>query len=656
MLSYKILGDQSVVFSKVSSKVYTKTIGNPIGNPMKAYLLHVLLASVMCIHGMCIHGTNARCEEINRNFDARNFDAEAETRDSNPPNVIVFISDDQGWGDFGFQGNSNFVTPNMDRLAKEGTVCTRFYVCPVCAPTRAEFLTGRYHPRGGALGVTQGEERLDLDEITLGDRLSRRGYATGAFGKWHNGSQYPYHPNGRGFDEFYGFCSGHWGDYFSPPLEQNGNPVRGNGFVADDFTDHALSFIKEHRDRPFFCYVAFNTPHTPMQVPAEYFDRVKTRELRFQHVGRQGEKEDDAMTRAAIAMVENIDTNVGRVLNQLDQLDLTQRTMVFYFNDNGPNSYRWNGGMKGRKGSTDEGGVRSPLLARWPGTISSERTLEQLSGAIDLVPTICQLIGEPLANHSTSGNPLDGISLASQLIDPTQPVIERTLFTQWGGKVAMRHKNFLCDANGGLFDLQKDPIQSTDIREQYPEQADFMRQSISAWKRDVLDQGPSDRPFLVGHPKRPRTELPAQDGKCSGPSVRRSNTAPNCSYFTRITSENDEVFWKIQTLQEGLYDVVIQYSAPENAIGIEMECDAGGTKTKRPIRSAFTSLNFGDEHDRVPRQTESLMKEFKTMSLGQISLGAETMNVRLRLVDALKTAIDGASNGLEIRAVELIRQ
>lgn len=652
MLSYKTLGDQS----DVHSRVYTKSIGNPIGKSMKAYLLHVLLASVICIHGMCIHGTNARCEEITRRSDALNFDAEAETSDGNPPNVIVFISDDQGWGDFGFQGNSNFVTPNIDRLAKEGTVCTRFYVCPVCAPTRAEFLTGRYHPRGGALGVTQGEERLDLDEVTLADRLSRRGYATGAFGKWHNGSQYPYHPNARGFDEFYGFCSGHWGDYFSPPLEHNGNPIRGNGFVADDFTDHALSFINEHRDRPFFCYVAFNTPHTPMQVPEAYFDRVKTRELQFRHEGRKGEKEDDAMTRAAIAMVENIDTNVGRVLDHLDQLELTNQTIVFYFNDNGPNSYRWNAGMKGRKGSTDEGGVRSPLLARWPGVIPSQRTLEQLSGAIDLVPTICDWIGDPMVSPSTSGKPLDGISLASLLTDPSQPTIERSLFTQWGGKIAMRHERFLFDANGGLFDLYDDPTQSRDLRERLPEKAELMQRSIATWKRDVLDPGPSDRPFLVGHPKRQRTELPAQDGKCSGPSVRRSNTAPNCSYFSGMTSRDDEVFWKIQTLQEGLYDVVIQYTAPENAIGVEVECDAGRVKTKRAIKNAFTSLKYGDEHDRVPRQTESLMKEFKSMSLGQISLEAETMTVRLRLVDALKASLQDASSGLEIRAIELIRQ
>ncbi|MFM8397548.1 MAG: sulfatase-like hydrolase/transferase, partial [Pirellula sp.] len=130
---------------------------------------------------------------------------------------------------------------------------------------------------------------------------------TGAFGKWHNGSQFPYHPNARGFDEFYGFCSGHWGDYFSPPLEHNGNRVQGKGFVADDFTDHAIGFIEQHASQPFFCYVAFNTPHSPMQVPDDYWDRVKDRPLTMRHLGRPAEKEDEPTTRAAIAMVENID-------------------------------------------------------------------------------------------------------------------------------------------------------------------------------------------------------------------------------------------------------------------------------------------------------------------------------------------------------------
>ncbi len=283
------------------------------------------------------------------------------------PNVVVILADDQGWGDLSIHGNTNLATPNIDSLAHDGALFEHFYVCPVCSPTRAEFLTGRYHVRGGVFSTSTGGERLDLDETTIGETFQKAGYATGAFGKWHNGTQYPYHPNARGFGEYYGFCSGHWGHYFNPILEHNGKTVRGTGFIADDLTDHALAFIDGHRDEPFFCYLPFNTPHSPMQVPDRFYEKFAEADLKMRHDGRQ--EEDLAMTRAALAMCENIDWNVGRVLEKLDQLKLADNTIVLYFSDNGPNSWRWNDGMKGRKGSTDEGGVRSPLVIRWPGHI-----------------------------------------------------------------------------------------------------------------------------------------------------------------------------------------------------------------------------------------------------------------------------------------------
>ncbi|MGI9240367.1 MAG: sulfatase-like hydrolase/transferase, partial [Verrucomicrobiales bacterium] len=199
------------------------------------------------------------------------------------PNVVVILTDDQGWGDLSASGNSNLSTPNIDQLAAEGASFDRFFVCPVCSPTRAEFLTGRYHPRGGVYSTSAGGERLDLDEKTVADAFRAAGYATGAWGKWHNGMQYPYHPNGRGFDEFYGFCSGHWGDYYSPMLEHNGAIVRGNGFVIDDFTERAIKFIEEqHRDgRPFFAYLPYNTPHSPMQVPDRWWQKFEDADLKL---------------------------------------------------------------------------------------------------------------------------------------------------------------------------------------------------------------------------------------------------------------------------------------------------------------------------------------------------------------------------------------
>jgi len=189
------------------------------------------------------------------------------------PNILVILSDDQGWGDLSLNGNTNLSTPHIDALARSGALFDRFYVCPVCSPTRAEFLTGRYHPRGGVHGVSTGGERLNLDERTIADVFKSAGYATAAFGKWHNGSQYPYHPNARGFDEYYGFTSGHWGAYFDPPLDHNGQPVTGHGYLADDLTDHAMAWIESQKDHPFFCYLPLNVPHSPMQVPDEYWNK-----------------------------------------------------------------------------------------------------------------------------------------------------------------------------------------------------------------------------------------------------------------------------------------------------------------------------------------------------------------------------------------------
>jgi arylsulfatase A-like enzyme len=250
----------------------------------------------------------------------------ANAAEENRPNVVIFLADDSGWGDYSFNGNSNLKTPNIDGLAARGATFDRFYVSSVCAPTRAEFLTGRYHSRGGVRGVSTGQERLNTDEKTIADAFHAAGYATGAFGKWHNGSQWPYHPNARGFDEYYGFTSGHWGEYFDPPLEHNGRPVRGNGYIADDLTDHAIQFIERQRGKPFFCYLPFNTPHSPWAVPDGFWQRFKDNPIALRATDASKESLDE--TRCALAMMENLDWNIGRVLKRLDELKLTENTIV----------------------------------------------------------------------------------------------------------------------------------------------------------------------------------------------------------------------------------------------------------------------------------------------------------------------------------------
>ena len=181
--------------------------------------------------------------------------------------------------------------------------------------------------------------------------------------------------------------------------------MRGHGFISDDLTDHALAFIEANRDHSFFCYLPLNTPHSPMQVPDRFFEKLKNADLRMRYEGP--EPEDVDFTRAAMAMCENIDWNVGRVLKRLDELKLADNTIVLYFCDNGPNGWRWNGGMRGRKGSTDEGGVRSPLLMRWPGHVRPGTKVTPIAGAIDLLPTLADLAGIPVV----SSKPLDGVSV-----------------------------------------------------------------------------------------------------------------------------------------------------------------------------------------------------------------------------------------------------
>ena len=261
------------------------------------------------------------------------------------PNIVIFLTDDQGWGDLSINGNKDIATPHIDSLARDGALFENFYVQPVCSPTRAELLTGRYAFRSGVRSTSEGGERFNLDEKTIADVFRAAGYATGAFGKWHSGMQYPYHPNGRGFDEFYGFCSGHWGNYYSPMLEHNGTIVKGQGFCVDDFTNKAMDFIEKNKSKPFVVYLPYNTPHSPMQVPSPFWDKFENKKLTMKNTYGSKWGYDENFVKAALAMCENIDWNVGRVLKKLDELQIADNTIVLYFSDNGPNSTRWNGEM-----------------------------------------------------------------------------------------------------------------------------------------------------------------------------------------------------------------------------------------------------------------------------------------------------------------------
>ena len=531
------------------------------------------------------------------------------------PNVIVFLTDDQGWGDLSLNGNTDLSTPNIDSLAKDGASFEHFFVCPVCSPTRAEFLTGRYHVRGGVYSTSAGGERLDLDEVTIADTFRSAGYTTGAFGKWHNGMQYPYHPNGRGFDEFYGFCSGHWGDYFSPPLERNGKIVKGNGFCIDDFTDKAITFIENSskNKKPFFAYLPYNTPHSPMQVPDKWWDKFKNKKIKMRN--RDPRREDIDHLRCALAMCENIDWNIGRVLKKINDLKIEKNTIVIFFHDNGPNGVRWNGGMKGRKGSTDEGGVRSPLLIRWPDKILKGIKINQITSVMDLLPTLTDCANIPISSQKA----LDGRSLKPLLFGERNKWKERTLINYWRGKTSARNQNFRLDHLGKLYDMTNDPGQLADISALRPKIRNQLLEEVSNWKETVLPElGKDERTFVIGHPNYRWTQVPARDGVSHG-AIKRSGRFPNCSYYENWKTTEDKITWNCEVGATGTYEVSIHYALKKGDEGTVVQLSHNNASIEHKFTESHEVPSRGQENDRVERR-ESYVKDFKEIKIGKINL------------------------------------
>lgn len=546
---------------------------------------------------------------------------------NNPPNVILIISDDQGWGDLSLNGNLDLTTPHIDRLGETGVQFDRFYVSPVCSPTRAEILTGRHHVRGGVFSTSRGGERLDIDEETMAEVFKTAGYQTAAYGKWHNGMQAPFHPNSRGFDDFYGFCSGHWGNYYNPLLEHNGNMVRGNGFIIDDLTQHGIDFIEKNKNQPFFLYLPYNTPHSPMQVPDRFWKKYKDKKL--SQIGSEGPPKNQNQidhTRAALAMGENIDWNVGRIIEHLKNSDLLEKTIVIYLSDNGPNGNRWNGNMKGRKGSTDEGGVRSPMIINWSGKIPKGKIINQIASGIDLLPTLKDLTGI----KSQPKKPMDGISLQPLIMEKNPSWENRNIYNYWRGKLSLRNQNYRLDYQGQLFDMINDPGQTTDISIDRPQVVKELLEAKEHWKKTVLVELPNKdkRPFYIGHTSLQTTQIPARDGLPHG-ELKRSNRFPNCTYFTNWINQKDSITWEAEVHKAGNFEVTVYYSCEEDAVGSVFEVSFGKAKIKGKIAEAHTTEEYGAEEDRVIRQ-ESYVKDFKPLKIGVISLqkGKGTLKIK----------------------------
>jgi arylsulfatase A len=408
------------------------------------------------------------------------------------PNVVLIMADDLGWGDVGFNGRTEWTTPNLDRLAKDGRVLERCYAAAVvCAPSRAAFLTGKYTIHSG---VRRNDDDLPNEEVTIAEAIKPLGYATALFGKWHHGkplaeSQQYVHPLDQGFDEFFGYTDAvHAWEKFPTKLCEGREQVPVSGYIDDLITDRAIRFVGEQRQKPFFLYLAYVATHFVIAAPADEVAR---------HRGRFSEENPERPLKATYAaMVTRLDSNIGRLRKTLDQLDLTRDTFIIFTSDHGATFESGNEGtsasldsnrpFRGQKRTLWEGGVRVPAVVFWPGQIAGGVRTRDVTHLTDLLPTIIAAAGGTVdpAWH------VDGVNMlpvwTGKLAAP-----ERTLFWEWCSEgydqlAALRGQFKLVVTRGGkaeLFDVEGDPAERRDISAHHPDLTKRLKAELAAWRQ-----------------------------------------------------------------------------------------------------------------------------------------------------------------------------
>ena len=401
------------------------------------------------------------------------------------PNVVLVMSDDQGYGDLSIHGNPVLRTPNIDRIAREGVQFTQFHVNPVCSPTRSSLLTGRYCYRTGVVDTYLGRSMMYPDEVTLPELLRDAGYRTGLFGKWHLGDHFPMRAVDQGFDHALVHDGGgiaqpsdppEGNSYFDPRLKLNGRPVQRSGYCTDVFFEEALQFIAGQASRPFFACITPNAPHTPLQVGDNYVTPFRSAGL-------------DDTTAKVYGMLVNLDQNIGRLLARLQTLGIERDTILIFMTDNGPQQPRYNAGMRGLKGTVYQGGIRVPCFLRWPALVKAGSRIATPAAHIDWLPTLLDACGVAKPRDLR----LDGRSLLPLIRDARPSWPDRHLVFQWhrGDRpepfrnCAIRAGKYKLVDGKELFDLDADPSESTGIAAHHPGIVRDLRRAYENWFRDM---------------------------------------------------------------------------------------------------------------------------------------------------------------------------
>lgn len=401
------------------------------------------------------------------------------------PNVILILTDDQGYGDLSLYGNPHLKTPNMDAVGKEGVQFSQFQVCPVCSPTRSSLMTGRYNYRTGIVDTFLGRSMMYPDEVTVAEILRDNGYRTGIFGKWHLGDNYPMRSCDQGFQESLVIKGGGIGQpsdppgsgYFDPVLQHNGVQKKYSGHCTDVFFDAATEWIERAGSKPFFAYIPTNAPHSPLVVSEQWSGPY----------AKMGLADDVAKV---YGMIANIDWNLGKLTARLRAMGAERDTILIFMGDNGSTgrSVRYNAGMRALKGTPYQGGIRVPFFVRWPGHLAP-RTTDRIAAHIDVLPTILDACGV----KKPARLQIDGKSLLSLADGSAKNWPDRMLFTQWhrGDQPeafrdsAVRTQRYKLINGKELYDLEADPAESHDIAAAHPDIVAELRKGYSEWFASV---------------------------------------------------------------------------------------------------------------------------------------------------------------------------
>lgn len=557
------------------------------------------------------------------------------------PNILLILSDDQGWGDLSVHGNPLLPTPNLDRLAADSVEFTRFHVSPVCAPTRASLLTGRYHLRCGVHGVTGGRETMRASEMTLAEALLPAGYGTALLGKWHLGENFPYVPHAQGFEEFIGFRTGHWYDYWDPKFERNGKPHQLKGYVTESLTGEAIRYIDERRREPFFLYMAYNVPHSPFQVPERYWSRFRD----LAGVSRE--------TAAAYALTACLDDQVGRLLRHLDERKLAEDTIVLFLGDNGPNTDRFTGGLRGRKGSVYEGGTRSPLLVRWPGRLKAGKKVDRIAAHIDVFPTLLDLAGV----ERPKGPALDGVTLRPLLEGDGHDWPERMLFTHgeparnpgalYPG--AARTQRFNLVNGRELYDVAADPGETKNVADAYPERAAELKAAYEAWFADVMKPyGLVHFPVPVGYAEENPAVLTATQARLIGQLKYFQGAGWAHDWASGWTAEGDAMSWDLDVVKAGEYEIELTVLCPEEVVGTRLSVQVGSSAAVEWVMEQPSPAGAVAMRDVVPRKEAPVMR-WAHCRAGVARVAAGRMPAAIRYVAG------SGKSGLGVYAMSLRR-